>query len=81
MKLLGRGLNFNPNDRTKEGYEKFLEEKNGNYNAQYSAELGMFCYIPKHNNGKLYCFGESENKQISGVEITLITEEIIWGHS
>lgn len=81
VEITGQGLNFNPNYRTKEGYEKFLEEKKGNYNAQYSAELGMDCYIPKHNNGKLYCFGESENKQISGVAITLITEEVILGHS
>ena len=81
VEILGQGLNYNPEYKTRDGYKIFLEEKKGNYNKKYSVELGMHCYVPLQNNGKLYCFGESENKKISGVAITLITEDIILGHS
>ena len=53
------------NYTTKEVYKKFLEREKGEYEKNISEEYGLFCYSRKDAN--LWCFGESNNKLISGL--------------
>lgn len=53
------------NYTTKETYKKFLESKKGDFEKNISEEYGLSCYSIEDKN--LWCFGESNNKLISGL--------------
>lgn len=62
----GQGLDFDPQYSTKDGYEKYKKSPEF-MSTKVTHEFGLECFTNTKSNK--WCFGESSNKNITGVSI------------